>query len=186
MSTLSRPFSLAWVMMIFFFFCFFFFSFLGARMCIGDPSIVSVCQVAESEAASSSKSPPSRPSGLHSRLTVFSGRVLEQYRVFPQYRIQPGKWPKNSDYVKTLKNIFQNYIVVILPMCFVAPPVLEFLGISAYAPLPTWQRLVVDLVFCLLVEDLFQYLFHRLLHLPSLYPLIHKYVSVFLSGRKQI
>merc|ERR1711916_4713 len=35
--------------------------------------------------------------------------VLEQYRVFPQYRIQPGKWPKNADYIKTLKNIFQNY-----------------------------------------------------------------------------
>merc|ERR1711991_127850 len=100
--------------------------------------------------------------------------VLEQYRVFPQYRIQPGKWPKNADYIKTLKNIFQNYIVVILPMCFVAPPVLEFLGISAYAPLPSWGRLAFDLVFCLLVEDLFQYLFHRMLHLPSIYPLIHK------------
>merc|ERR1712166_128526 len=55
---------------------------------------------------------------------VFTGGifwVLEQYRVFPKFRLQPGKWPKNADYIKTLKNIFQNYIVVILPMCFIAP-----------------------------------------------------------------
>ncbi len=72
------------------------------------------------------------------------------------------------------QNIFQNYILVILPMCFVAPPVLEFVGISASAPLPTWRRVVVDLVFCMVVEDVFQYILHRALHLPSLYPLIHK------------
>jgi sterol desaturase/sphingolipid hydroxylase (fatty acid hydroxylase superfamily) len=100
--------------------------------------------------------------------------VLEQFRVFPEYRIQPGKWPKNAEYVKTLLNIFQNYILVILPMCFIAPPVLEYVGITAYGPLPSLSRLAVDLVFCMLIEDIFQYAFHRMLHLPSLYPLIHK------------
>merc|ERR1711916_89284 len=100
--------------------------------------------------------------------------VFEQYRIFPQYRIQPGKWPKNADYIKTLKNIGQNYILVILPMCFVAPPVLSGAGISTYAPLPSVKRVIVDLIFCLLIEDFFQYIFHRALHIPGLYPLIHK------------
>lgn len=109
--------------------------------------------------------------------------VFEQYRIFPQYRIQPGKWPKNADYIKTLKNIFQNYILVILPMCFIAPPVLTSCGISMYGALPSVRRVIVDLIFCLLVEDFFQYLFHRALHLPGMYIIslsLSLYLSVFL------
>jgi sterol desaturase/sphingolipid hydroxylase (fatty acid hydroxylase superfamily) len=67
--------------------------------------------------------------------------------------------------------------------CFIAPPVLEYVGISAYAPFPSGRRLVVDLLFCMFVEDVFQYIFHRMLHLPSIYPLIHKvsFVCLFVG-----
>lgn len=85
-----------------------------------------------------------------------------------------GKWPKNEEYVKTLKNIGQNYLVIILPICFIGPPIFSAVGFSMYGPLPTWRRLLVDLMFCVLIEDIFQYIFHRALHLPFIYPHIHK------------
>lgn len=100
--------------------------------------------------------------------------VAEKYRLFPEYRVQPGKWPQDHEYIKTLKNIAQNYVIVILPMCFLAPPGLEYIGISAYTPLPSGTQLFIELCFCMLIEDIFQYVLHRMLHIPSLYPLIHK------------
>ncbi len=84
----------------------------------------------------------------------------------------------HSSNVRERKSLVVVHFVVhfVICRCFIAPPVLEYVGISAYAPLPSGKRLLVDLLFCMFVEDVFQYIFHRLLHLPSLYPLIHKVV----------
>ena len=50
--------------------------------------------------------------------------------------LQKQKWPTNKDYMKTIKNIFTNYVLVILPLVFGFAPFAQYLGIRGDTPFP--------------------------------------------------
>ena len=63
--------------------------------------------------------------------------------------------------MECLKNLFLNYALVIAPLVCVAPTAIELMkrfsyGISIYGQLPSFPRFVGELLFQMLMEDVFQ------------------------------
>lgn len=79
-----------------------------------------------------------------------------------------------ADYVRCLENLALNYSLVILPALVPGWPVLVALLPMDVASFPTLATFVWHLWLCWLGEDVMQYFFHRLLHVPWLYKRVHK------------
>ncbi|KAK4536065.1 hypothetical protein CDCA_CDCA07G2090 [Cyanidium caldarium] len=66
-----------------------------------------------------------------------------------------------------------NHLFLVLPLILVTHPLFEMLGTTHSLPLPTVWEFGTQIFFCLLVEDVFFYFGHRLLHTPWLYRHVH-------------
>jgi len=101
--------------------------------------------------------------------------LVDHFDLFPQYKIQKVKIPKDAEYWRCVVRLFFNYGIIIFPLSFLNYPAMTYLGVETDpAKLPSWGQLFTHLFIFLLMEDGLHYLFHRILHISWLYPLIHK------------
>eukprot|EP01118_Nematostelium_gracile_P010916 TRINITY_DN3831_c0_g1_i1.p1 TRINITY_DN3831_c0_g1~~TRINITY_DN3831_c0_g1_i1.p1 ORF type:complete len:296 (-),score=44.10 TRINITY_DN3831_c0_g1_i1:94-981(-) len=98
--------------------------------------------------------------------------VIDYFHLFASYKIQE-KYPTQTDYIKCALNLFQNYVVLILPGIIFGYPFFRLMGFNSNLPIP-WLEVVRDVVLFALVEDVTHYFLHRILHTPWLYKNIHK------------
>lgn len=95
----------------------------------------------------------------------------------PSYKIlYDGKRfkPSMSDYIKVLKNLFVNYILIALPMGYTSFPLIKFLGLDTSLELPDWGTVIFQIFVFYILEDFFHYCGHRFLHTTWCYQNIHK------------
>jgi len=107
---------------------------------------------------------------------AFGGLIfwfVDRYKLLENYKIQE-KYPNNEQYLDCIKNLLTNYVLIIVPIIVVSYPIFGFLGFSTALPLPSAGRVIAELFFCMIVEDVTHYWLHRLLHHPLLYKAIHK------------
>jgi len=99
---------------------------------------------------------------------------VDKYRVLDAYKIQPGKYATDAEYIHCMKNLLFNYLIFILPIGVVTFPLTRFLGMSSSLPLPSISTWAFHVFLCLVGEDFFHYWIHRYLHTPWAYKFIHK------------
>jgi len=102
----------------------------------------------------------------------------DRYKWLDRWKIQTEKYPTNQDYIRCSLNLFQNYILIILPLVYISYPLFRQLGFSSSLPIP-WNLFIRDFMFCVIVEDIAHYFLHRALHTPWLYKNIHKVHHTF-------
>lgn len=99
---------------------------------------------------------------------------IEHKGLYTQYLTQPDKVPEIELVKKCYVNSFVNHFIVSpLGNWLTAPYLMKFIPVSA-ALAPSWSTLLVDVLCCVIVEDMLFYWFHRWLHSPFLYKHIHK------------
>lgn len=75
---------------------------------------------------------------------------------------------------RAMLGLIFNHIFIQLPAIMLFHPAAETLGLAIHAPFPHWYKVAFH-VFCFLVlEDFWEYWFHRLLHWGPFYKYIHK------------
>eukprot|EP01119_Soliformovum_irregulare_P023624 TRINITY_DN828_c0_g1_i1.p1 TRINITY_DN828_c0_g1~~TRINITY_DN828_c0_g1_i1.p1 ORF type:complete len:287 (-),score=40.53 TRINITY_DN828_c0_g1_i1:38-898(-) len=99
--------------------------------------------------------------------------VADRRRWWTKRKIQP-KYATTVDYKKCLQNLLQNYILIILPLCYITWPGFSVLQFSTLLPLPDWGTWTYQMLVQMVCEDFAHYWLHRLLHTPWLYQNIHK------------
>jgi len=101
--------------------------------------------------------------------------LIDHFNVFPQYKIQKGRIPKDAEYWRCVVRLFFNYTVIIFPLSFFNYPAMTFLGVeTSVDTIPSWGTFFMHMGIFLLMEDALHYIFHRILHIPVLYKAIHK------------
>lgn len=93
---------------------------------------------------------------------------------FKKYKIQPDK--KNSwDMLwNCLKKLFFSHFVVQFGMMLLFRPVMLNLGLDTDMPLPSWPHILFVCLVSMVIEDIYFYFVHRLLHHGMWYKYIHK------------
>lgn len=101
---------------------------------------------------------------------------LAQYLPFMQrFKVQQDKPETFPLQWKCFRKLMFNHFCIQLPMMSGAYFYLEFMGIPyEYEYIPPWYILCLQMVVCLIIEDTWQYWFHRLLHHKSIYKYVHK------------
>eukprot|EP01087_Luapelamoeba_hula_P022612 TRINITY_DN8156_c0_g1_i1.p1 TRINITY_DN8156_c0_g1~~TRINITY_DN8156_c0_g1_i1.p1 ORF type:complete len:347 (+),score=38.71 TRINITY_DN8156_c0_g1_i1:24-1043(+) len=101
--------------------------------------------------------------------------VIDYTNIFHRWKIQQNRPPKGSDYWRCLVRLFFNYTVIILPLSFLHPPMMTFLGVqTSVETLPPTSEVLGHLAIFLVLEDFLHYVFHRILHWAPLYKRVHK------------
>jgi len=100
--------------------------------------------------------------------------VCDKFHLLHKYKIQTEKYPTNSDYIRCIVNLVQNYVLVIAPLLYIGYPIFTQLGFSTALPLPSLFSFCVQFLFFALSEDVTHYFLHRALHTKLLYKRIHK------------
>jgi len=93
---------------------------------------------------------------------------------FKKYKIQPDRkntWPM---FMNCLKKLFISHFVVQFGMMLLFRPVMLRLGLVVALPLPTWPEILFVCIVSLILEDLYFYWIHRLLHHGAWYKYVHK------------
>ncbi|VDL79042.1 unnamed protein product [Nippostrongylus brasiliensis] len=91
-----------------------------------------------------------------------------------KYKIQEEKKTSFSKYVESLKLILFNQFVTAPITCALLHYPGTLTGVSYGKTLPGWPTVLVQIVWCILVEEVGFYYSHRLFHHPKLYKHIHK------------
>jgi len=105
--------------------------------------------------------------------------VIDKFHLLHKYKIQQERYPTKVDYVKCIKNLVQNYVIVIFPLIYVIYPLAGYLKFQIALPLPNLFTFCWQLFFCIVTEDILHYWLHRALHVPWLYKRIHKVHHTF-------
>jgi len=100
--------------------------------------------------------------------------VIDKFKLLDKYKVQDTKYVTDLDYWQCLMNLLQNYIVIILPLVYIAYPIFSFFEFTTALPLPSLFVFSFQFFFCMVVEDICHYWLHRMLHWPWLYKNIHK------------
>lgn len=91
-----------------------------------------------------------------------------------KYKVQQEKPNTWSSYLKCLKYLVIVHFVVQWGMMLVFKPVVLWLGLEVNTPLPKWSTVAVTVVASFILEDMYFYFVHRLLHYGPFYRYIHK------------
>ncbi|KAH6564715.1 hypothetical protein BASA62_007763 [Batrachochytrium salamandrivorans] len=101
--------------------------------------------------------------------------IADYIPYFRQFKIQDGKPITNQQWRKCVVHVILYQTLLQLPLIMTFHPVAMALGMKFLeVPFPTIPHLAATTVFCLIMEDFYQYFVHRLLHWGILYKMIHK------------
>ncbi|XP_059622725.1 fatty acid hydroxylase domain-containing protein 2-like [Phlebotomus argentipes] len=103
--------------------------------------------------------------------------ITEKPAFLRKYKIQPGtNEPMNREKLtKLLKTVLFNQFVIGFPMAFLNWHVMkERVDMNVVELFPSPARILLDLIVCLLLNEIGFYYSHRLLHSRLLYKIIHK------------
>lgn len=97
-------------------------------------------------------------------------KFLRKYKIQPETNepVDPKKF-KNL-----IWTVFLNQTVVYIPLSFLAHKALVWRGRPDLHILPDFQTVVIEFFFCAIVEELFFYYSHKMLHHKWIYKHIHK------------
>jgi len=93
---------------------------------------------------------------------------------FQKYKIQQNKENTWDLFKNCLKKLFISHFVVQWGMMVLFRPVMLSLGLVVSLPLPKWSEVIFVCVVSLILEDLYFYWVHRLLHHGVWYKYVHK------------
>jgi len=103
--------------------------------------------------------------------------IIDTLGLFQAYKIQPKRKPDGVAYYRVAKNIFTNYVGIILPLSFLNYYLLKTtIGISLLMEtLPKFTTMITQLSLFFIIEDILQYFLHRWLHDNTfMYQTVHK------------
>lgn len=103
--------------------------------------------------------------------------LTEWPKSFQKYKVQQGtNEPIDKKMLwATIKIVLRNQIFITLPLLFASYWVKKSKGITMNLfAVPTFERAVLDLAVCIIVDEIGFYYMHRLIHHKSLYKRIHK------------
>eukprot|EP00762_Andalucia_godoyi_P003106 ANDGO_01007.mRNA.1 Methylsterol monooxygenase 2-2 len=101
--------------------------------------------------------------------------VMDYFDMFPQYKIQKNRKFDANEMRKALRVLVFNHVFLVFPLIFVSYPILVFRNVRFDTlSYPSWTEVCVRLLVYLVVEDLWVYVGHRILHWPRFYVKIHK------------
>lgn len=100
-------------------------------------------------------------------LDFWQPEFLQKYKIQPKQHVSlPKLW-------NCVKHLFFGYFFLMLPLVVMSFPAFQMLGLRATLPLPSLKRIVMEVASFMFIEDFLHYWFHRWLHLPQVYHLIH-------------
>jgi len=102
--------------------------------------------------------------------------LIAEYIPFLQkYKIQQDKTFTNEMKWHCLKSVLFAHFVIQMPLMVFFHPTAVRIGMNIReVPFPAWFTIAYQVVICLIIEDFFHYVAHRLLHTSFLYKNIHK------------
>lgn len=105
---------------------------------------------------------------------------IDKMHLMEKYKIQHDKYATAVDYGKCIRNLVQNYILVVIPLIYVVYPLSHsVMKFEMALPLPNISTFLFQLFLCTVIEDVAHYWLHRALHIPFLYKRIHKVHHTF-------
>lgn len=114
--------------------------------------------------------------------------VTNQPAFLRKYKTQPGtNEPVDKKRLfQVIRQVLINQFVIQIPLLMIAYPLLEWRGcFNDIKTLPTFHKMVFDLILFILVEEVGFYYSHRLFHAKAIYKYFHKQhheVSFFFIG----
>lgn len=91
--------------------------------------------------------------------------------------MQPGtNEPINTqNVIKTIKVVLRNQTFISLPLLFASYWMKKSKGITMdLRNVPSFERTIIDLAVCIIIDEIGFYYMHRLVHHKSLYKRVHK------------
>ena len=108
---------------------------------------------------------------------IFSvpGFLFQFIPAMQKLKIQQEKQETWENQWKCFKLILFSHFFIQLPMISATFTYTEIMGIPyEYELIPPWYKLIIKALICLVLEDLWHYFFHRILHHGAFYKHIHK------------
>lgn len=127
--------------------------------------------------------------------TVYFGRclpfmIMDKIPYFQKYKIQgvrrllptsdaapnrhQQKMPTLTEQWACARLVLLSHFTVELPQIWLFHPMAQFFGLSTSIPFPPWYTMAWQIALFFVLEDAWHYWFHRCLHTPRLYKMIHK------------
>merc|ERR1712169_41144 len=110
---------------------------------------------------------------------VYFGRclpfmIMDKIPYFRKYKIQGQKMPTLAEQWACAKLVLLSHFTVELPQIWLFHPMAQYFGLATTVPFPPWTKMAWQIALFFVLEDTWHYWFHRLLHTPRLYKMIHK------------
>jgi len=100
--------------------------------------------------------------------------IADRIPAMAKYKIQPDKQNTFSMQWNCFTKLIFVHTLTQIPLMMLSHHFFSLVGISKEPPFPTWTTILSQIVISFIIEDLWFYWFHRLLHWGPFYKYIHK------------
>ncbi|KAL7417739.1 fatty acid hydroxylase superfamily-domain-containing protein [Mrakia frigida] len=101
--------------------------------------------------------------------------IMDFTPYFNKWKIQPNKIPTAAQQWHCAKMVLFSHFFIELPVMGGFHGFTSYFGIQSHqVPFPHWTKMAYQIAIFFVIEDTCHYWFHRALHTPRLYKMIHK------------
>jgi len=101
--------------------------------------------------------------------------MMDAIPYFHRWKLQPKKIPSPQEQWECTKLVLFSHFTSELPAIWFFHPVADALGLQTYqVPFPTLKVMTLQILLFFVLEDLYHFVAHQMLHWPLLYKHIHK------------